>query len=104
VNQTRSFGTPRAQSLASLTDPRSCFERQVCTFHDRTNVYMLISLCQGGDLLAAQEKWNNSQMSESTAQFYIACIILALEYLHSLNIAYRDMKQENMMIDAQVCA
>jgi serine/threonine protein kinase len=74
---------------------------QVTTFHDKANLYMLISLCQGGDLLAAQESWKNARMDESCVQFYLGCIVLALEYMHSLNIAYRDMKQENMMIDAQ---
>jgi len=53
----------------------------VSTFHDKANVYMLISLCQGGDLLAAHETWKNNRMDESCVQFYLACIVLALEYI-----------------------
>lgn len=35
-------------------------------------------------------------------QYYIGSMILAIEYLHSFNIIYRDIKPENIMIDQNV--
>ena len=34
-------------------------------------------------------------------RFYAGCVISALEFMHSLDILYRDLKPENMLIDAQ---
>ncbi|CAD8055876.1 unnamed protein product [Paramecium sonneborni] len=66
-------------------------------FQDRENLYLVMDLMQGGDLryhLCKQRKFNEKQ-----TKFFIACLLLALEYLHTNTVLHRDIKPENLVFD-----
>ena len=60
---------------------------------------MVLDLCSGGDL--AFHLMKRELLKENEARFFIAEIILAIEYLHTHKIIYRDLKPENILIDAE---
>ena len=51
---------------------------------------------QGGEIFRLLRK--EHQFPNDVALFYVAEITLAFEHLHSMNIAYRDLKPENLLI------
>lgn len=59
---------------------------------------LVIEYCPGGDLHVLRQKQPNKCFSEQAARFYVAEILLALEYLHMLGIVYRDLKPENILV------
>ncbi|KAF8819015.1 protein kinase G AGC kinase family member PKG, partial [Cardiosporidium cionae] len=73
--------------------------RLIRTFKDSEYLYFLTELVTGGELYDAIR--NLGLLSHSQAQFYLASMILSIEYLHERNIAYRDLKPENILLDSQ---
>jgi serine/threonine protein kinase len=69
-------------------------------FQDHEKLYLILEYAQGGELFThlAQER----MFSESTASFYMAEMVLALDHLHrNLGVVYRDLKPENCLLDAE---
>lgn len=52
----------------------------------------------GGDLMM---RIHEDVFPERTAQFYTACVILGLQFLHEKKIIYRDLKLDNLLLDAE---
>ncbi|CAK84960.1 unnamed protein product (macronuclear) [Paramecium tetraurelia] len=66
-------------------------------FQDRENLFLVLDYMQGGDL-----RYHIGRMrrfSEDQTRFFMACIFLGLEHMHSKNIIHRDIKPENLVLD-----
>ncbi|XP_055682504.1 cGMP-dependent protein kinase 1 isoform X1 [Lutzomyia longipalpis] len=69
------------------------------TFKDNKYLYFLMEPCLGGDLWGLLQK--HRRFDEKISRFFTACVVAAFEYLHTRNIVYRDLKPENLMLDAK---
>lgn len=69
------------------------------SFKDNTNLYIIMDFIPGGEIFSHLRK--KGRFSEETTKIYSGQIIMAFEYLHSLNVLYRDLKPENLLLDAQ---
>lgn len=67
------------------------------SFQTPENLYMILDYCSIGDF---SYQIQVDLLEEDEAKFYIAELILAIEYLHQRNIIYRDLKPENILIDS----
>merc|ERR1719395_182826 len=67
-------------------------------FQTPKKLYFVLEYCPGGELFFHLSR--AGRFSEGRCRFYASEILLAIEYLHTLNIIYRDLKPENVLLDA----
>ncbi|PLB39516.1 cAMP-dependent protein kinase catalytic subunit pkaC [Aspergillus candidus] len=67
------------------------------TWQDARNLYMVMDFVEGGELFSLLRK--SQRFPNPVAKFYAAEVTLALDYLHSQQIIYRDLKPENLLLD-----
>ena len=77
-------------------------------FQSSTKLFLVLQYCPGygarsrrsGDLSRLQSKEKTKKFTEDRARIYAAEVLLALEYLHKRDIIFRDLKPENVVLDA----
>ena len=68
-------------------------------FQDFSKLYLVMDLLTGGDLRYHIAK--RKTFTEQQTKFFIANLILSLEYIHSQKIIHRDIKPENLVLDSK---
>ncbi|XP_077377824.1 serine/threonine-protein kinase N1-like [Festucalex cinctus] len=66
-------------------------------FQTSEHVCFLMDFLPGGDLMI---HIHNRAFTPQQTRFYSACVLLALEFLHDNHIIYRDLKLDNLLMDA----
>ncbi|CAI5457738.1 unnamed protein product [Closterium sp. Yama58-4] len=90
---------------------RACTERDIlgridfpflptlyASFQTATHVCLITEFCAGGELYGILEKQKGKRLPEAAARFFVAEVLLALEYLHCHGVVYRDLKPENVLV------
>ena len=67
-------------------------------FQTTEKLYLVLDYCPGGELFFHLSRYRRFQ--EPVARFYAAELLLAIGHLHKNGIIYRDLKPENVLLDA----
>ncbi|XP_068594968.1 serine/threonine-protein kinase N2-like [Brachionichthys hirsutus] len=90
MSEKRIFEMINASRHPFLVNLHGCFQTS-------DHVCFVMEYLAGGDLMI---HIHNNVFSEAQTRFYSACVLLGLEFLHLNKIIYRDLKLDNLLMDA----
>ncbi|XP_059588387.1 LOW QUALITY PROTEIN: serine/threonine-protein kinase N1 [Alligator mississippiensis] len=85
--------------LEAATEARHPFLVNLAAcFQTPAHVCFVMEYAPGGDLMM---HIHTDVFTEPRAMFYAACVVLGLQFLHDHKIVYRDLKLDNLLLDAE---
>lgn len=86
--------------LVMLRHERLC--NSYYAFQDPKRLYLVMDIALGGDMRYNLEHTTDKRpFSESRVRWYIAQLCLALDYIHEKRVLHRDIKPDNILMDAR---
>lgn len=73
--------------------------RLVDVVDDKDSLFLLMELCQGGDLFGRIEE--EGHLAETVARIFAEQMLSALAYCHRMRIVHRDVKPENFLLETE---
>ncbi|KAI8391144.1 uncharacterized protein BYT42DRAFT_183352 [Radiomyces spectabilis] len=90
----------KAERMILMTQTDSPFVTKLYyTFQSKDYLYLVLEYLNGGDCSALIKVLGN--LPEDWARNYLAEVTLGLTYLHNKSVIHRDLKPDNLLIDAQ---
>jgi len=86
--------------LVMLRHERLC--NSYYAFQDAKRLYLVMDIALGGDMRYNLEHTPDKRpFSESRVRWYVAQLCLALDYIHEKRVLHRDIKPDNILMDAR---
>ena len=100
VHKKRIESTMSERSILELVNRHPFVVNLYYAFQDHEKLYLILEYASGGELFRHLEL--EKFFSEEVAAFYVAEIVLALDFLHNtMGVIYRDLKPENCLLNAE---
>lgn len=100
IHKKRIESTRSERTILELVNRHPFIVNLYYAFQDHEKLYLILEYASGGELFRHLEL--EKFFSEDVASFYIAEIVLALDYLHNtVGVIYRDLKPENCLLNAE---
>jgi serine/threonine protein kinase len=90
-----------SEKAALSCPPHPGIIRLYGAFSDEQHLYLATEIALGGELFALIEEMD--ALPETAVRYYSASVMLALAHLHDNGFIYRDLKPENLLLDAHGC-